>query len=83
MAGPAIRAWNMALQLHVDNDVILLTTDRLGEVTAPFDVTQISSGDNARFRSLERWAEVIVFQGHALSQFSALRRTKKILVADI
>nr|WP_198413331.1 glycosyltransferase family 4 protein [Terrimesophilobacter mesophilus] len=83
MAGPAIRAWNMALHLATDNDVVLLTTTNLESVEAPFQVRRVAPGDNAQFNELERWAEVIVFQGHAMDQFEVLRTTSTIIVADI
>lgn len=83
MAGPAIRAWSMAALLAVENEVELVTTAGLEEVEAPFGVRRIRPGEESAFASLERWAEVIVFQGHALEQFEALRTTGKILVADI
>ncbi|HET8958067.1 MAG TPA: glycosyltransferase family 4 protein, partial [Microcella sp.] len=35
------------------------------------------------FAKLEKWADVIVFQGHALAIFDTLRRSTKLLVADI
>lgn len=83
MAGPAIRAWNMALQLSADNDVVLVTTTNLESVEAPFGLRRIAPGENAEFAELERWADVIVFQGHAMDQFEILRTTGTIVVADI
>jgi glycosyltransferase involved in cell wall biosynthesis len=35
------------------------------------------------FRHLEQWAEVIVVQGHGMSMFRALRRSAKLIVADV
>ena len=84
MAGPAIRSWNMALQLSRDNEVALVTTTTLEDgLEAPFALHRIHPGENARFAELERWAEVIVFQGHGMSQFPVLRTTDRIVVADI
>lgn len=83
MAGPAIRSWNMALLLSADNEVTLVTTTLLEEVDAPFEVRRVRPGENREFAELERWAEVIVFQGHAMDQFEALRTTSKIVVVDI
>lgn len=83
MAGPAIRAWNMALLLSAENDVVLVTTTLLEEVEAPFTVRRIAPGENREFGELEQWADVIIFQGHAMDQFEVLRTTAKIVVVDI
>ncbi|MGV8970448.1 MAG: glycosyltransferase family 4 protein [Microbacteriaceae bacterium] len=84
MAGPAIRSWNMALHLSLENEVTLVTTTNLEEGTsAPFALAQVRPSDQAAFNALERWADVIVFQGHGMSQFEVLRTTDRIVVADI
>ncbi|HRN29344.1 MAG TPA: glycosyltransferase family 4 protein, partial [Terrimesophilobacter sp.] len=83
MAGPAIRSWNMASLLAEEHEVTLVTTTRLDEVAAPFALRRIKAGDEKEFRDLESWADVIVFQGHGMDQFETLRRSQKILVADI
>lgn len=83
MAGPAIRAWHMAEALAGEHDVTLVTLASLEEVEAPFALKKVRSGDNRAFAPLERWADVIVFQGHAMAAFEALGTTDKIVVADI
>ncbi|MER3387440.1 MAG: glycosyltransferase family 4 protein [Microcella pacifica] len=84
MAGPAIRAWNMALTLRArDHEVRVLSTTRADRPDAPFPVVAVAPGDERAFRAHERWAEVIVFQGYALGQFPSLRRTDRFLVADV
>lgn len=83
MAGPAIRSWNMALALARENEVTLVTTTVLEAVNAPFALERVRPGENAEFARLEAWADVIVFQGHAMNQFEALRSTAKIVVVDI
>lgn len=83
MAGPAIRSWHMAAALALDNDVVLMTLSSLEAVTAPFALKHVRAGDNRAFEPLEKWADVIVFQGHAMSAFTALRTSEKIIVADI
>jgi len=65
------------------NEVALMTTTVLEPVDAPFAIHRVRPGENASFASLERWAEVIVFQGHAMAQFDALRSTDRVVVADI
>lgn len=83
MAGPAIRSWNMARVLSRENEVTLVTTTMLEEVPAPFTLRRVQPGQNAEFGELERWADVIVFQGHAMNQFEVLRSTTKVVVVDI
>jgi glycosyltransferase involved in cell wall biosynthesis len=83
MAGPAIRSWNIALILSAEHDVRLVTTSLLDAQTAPFQQFLVPPGRHRAFAKLERWADVIVFQGHAMSMFRSLRRSKKLLVADI
>jgi GT2 family glycosyltransferase/glycosyltransferase involved in cell wall biosynthesis len=83
LAGPAIRAWNMAEQLAKDNAVTLVTLSGAEPIAAPFDIVHVRPGDDRAFDKLEQWADVIVFQGHAMAVFDALRRTKKIMVVDI
>lgn len=83
MAGPAIRAWHMAEALAVRNDVKLLTLSSLEAVEAPFGLVHVRAGDNRSFEPLEAWADIIVFQGHAMAVFEQLQHTDKIIVADI
>ena len=83
LAGPAIRAWNIAEALSVENEVTLVTTSLLEELDAPFELRAVRPGDDRAFASLEAWADVIVLQGHAIGQFDALQHTEKIVVVDI
>ena len=83
IAGPAIRAWNMALALSAANDVTLVSLSGVEQVDAPFRVVHVASGNDRDFSKLEAWADVIVFQGSAMSVFESLRRSQKIIVVDI
>lgn len=83
LAGPAIRAWNIANELSGDNEVILVSLTSVDEVEAPFRLLKISAKDNSGFAKLEKWADVIIFQGHAMAVFDSLRTTGKIVIADI
>ncbi|HEY0248880.1 MAG TPA: glycosyltransferase [Gryllotalpicola sp.] len=83
MAGPAIRAWAMAEALAESNHVTLVTLSGTEEMDAPFDVVHVRPGDERAMRKLEQRADVIVFQGLAMALFDTLRKTKKIIVADI
>jgi GT2 family glycosyltransferase/glycosyltransferase involved in cell wall biosynthesis len=82
MAGPAIRAWNMASALSAEHEVTLLTLSNLEPRPASFTLRRMRAGDRA-FGALEKWADVIVFQGHAMAAFEALAYTDKIVVADV
>jgi glycosyltransferase involved in cell wall biosynthesis len=83
LAGPAIRAWNIARALSVENSVTLVTTTNLEQLEAPFALERVRPGEDARFAELEGWADIILFQGHARDQFAALQTTTKIVVCDI
>ncbi|MEC5150968.1 glycosyltransferase [Cryobacterium sp. GrIS_2_6] len=83
MAGPAIRAWNMAAALARGNEVTLVTLAGAEPVDAPFEIVHIRPGDDRTMGRLEQRADVIVFQGLAMALFDSLRKTNKIVVADI
>jgi glycosyltransferase involved in cell wall biosynthesis len=83
LAGPAIRAWNMAETLSRTNSVTLVTLSGAEEIAAPFDIVHVNPGADREFSKLEKWADVIIFQGHAMAVFNSLRTSKKILVVDI
>ena len=80
MAGPAIRAWHIAQALAREHDVHLATTQDCDLTHAEFEISHVDRRDIAR---LERWADVIVFQGHLLRQYPALRRSRKVMVVDV
>lgn len=83
LAGPAIRAYNIADALAVDHDVMLVSLTSVDKADAPFELRHVRSGDDKAFDPLEAWADVIIFQGHAMAVFSALHRSTKIFVIDI
>jgi glycosyltransferase involved in cell wall biosynthesis len=83
MAGPAIRAWNICLILSNEHEVRLVTTSLLDAQEAPFAQYLVPPGRHRSFSQLERWADVIIFQGHAMAMFRPLRSSKKLLIADI
>lgn len=83
LAGPAIRAWNMAVELSKTNEVKLLSLTGVSEVQPPFDVVHVPAFDDKSFNFFHEWADVVVFQGHAMLVFSALRHSKKIMVVDV
>lgn len=83
LAGPAIRAWNMAELLSRTTAVTLVSLTGVEDVDAPFDVVHVPIGDDRAFSKLEAAADIIVFQGHAMAVFDSLRKSKKILVVDL
>ena len=84
MAGPAIRVWNLGLELLARGHEVRVVTTTHAEVDgAPFPVFAVGPSDDAGFREHERWSEVVVFQGHGMSQFPSLRRSDRYLVADV
>ncbi|WP_314146554.1 glycosyltransferase [uncultured Leifsonia sp.] len=83
LAGPAIRAWNIAEALSAEHSVTLVSLAGVGDVTAPFDLVHVRPGDDRAMKPLEEWADVIVFQGLAMALFESIRSSSKIIVADI
>ena len=80
MAGPAIRAWQIALALSREHDVKLVSTVK-AELTHPdFDVYVI---DPASMAELESWCDIFVFQGYILHEYPVIRDSKKVIVCDI
>lgn len=83
MAGPAIRAWNIADVLAAEHEVRLVTVNPLcAPPEAPFAVAR------ARQRELSphvQWADVVVLQGHALEMVPELKKVSstKIVVCDM
>ncbi len=80
MAGPAIRAWHMAIALAREHDVELVTTTLCSLTHADFPVRHV--GD-AELHELEAWCDVLIFQGHVLDSHPWLQRSSKVLVVDI
>ena len=80
MAGPAIRAWQMAQALNKEHEVQLVTTVRCDLTHPDFVVRHV--GD-AELQGLVAWADVVIFQGHIMANHPWLRHSDTILVADI
>jgi GT2 family glycosyltransferase/glycosyltransferase involved in cell wall biosynthesis len=83
MAGPAIRAWNMAKLLSKEHDVRLISTNRAVSIDPTFEVLTVSQHEPREMAPHEEWADVVVVQGHALQYFPSLEGTSKVLVVDI
>lgn len=82
MAGPAIRAWNIAKLLSQEHDVRLLSTTTAVSIDDSFEVGVISQRRPKSAIKHEEWADVIIVQGHALQYFPAFESTNKVLVVD-
>ena len=80
MAGPAIRAWEMARALSREHDVELVTVGRC-QVSHPR--FKVSSVDDAGLRRLERWCDIFIFQGFLMHEHPFLRSSGKVIVVDI
>jgi glycosyltransferase involved in cell wall biosynthesis len=81
MAGPAIRAWQIASALSREHDVHLVTTTRC--TVAQADGFRVSAIDDRGLREAERWCDVFIFQGWVMASRPYLRDSEKIVVVDI
>ncbi|MFT2816922.1 glycosyltransferase [Leifsonia sp. A12D58] len=81
MAGPAIRAFEMAKVLAAASADVRLVSTVYAELS--HDAFSIEYAPEALMRSYANWADVIVFQGHVLASFPWLLDPRYILVADI
>ncbi len=80
MAGPAIRAWEIASALANEHDVWLVSTGAARVASVAF---KVSSERGPGLRAALEWADVIVFQGFLLEAAPWLVDSSKILVADL
>jgi len=83
MAGPAIRAWNIAKQLAPEHDVRLVSMTKAVPLDDSFEVGVISHRRPSTIVQHEKWADIIIVQGNAIAMFPALAKTSKILVVDV
>ncbi|MBP2322833.1 GT2 family glycosyltransferase/glycosyltransferase involved in cell wall biosynthesis [Kibdelosporangium banguiense] len=81
MAGPAIRAWNMADVLAGEHDVRLITMNAHSDPPqAPFTVKYMPPADMGPEVD---WADIVIMQGHVLEQVPKLKTSNTIVVCDI
>ncbi|WP_199423596.1 glycosyltransferase [Actinotalea solisilvae] len=80
MAGPAIRAWEIAKALAPEHDVRLVSTRSAAIEHADFAV---EAATGQKLVEATEWADVIVFQGFLLEAVPWLKESSKIVVADI
>ena len=81
LAGPAIRAWQIASALSGEHDVRLVTTGRCSAESPHFEARQLAGEADAR--GLEAWCDVLLFQGNVLEQLPFLYATDKVVVVDL
>ena len=80
MAGPAIRAWEIARALSSVGDVRLIST--VGATVTHSDFYVLYAARD-RLKPHAAWADVIIVQGHILRSHPWLKELETIIVADI
>ncbi|WP_153035731.1 glycosyltransferase [Amycolatopsis sp. YIM 10] len=83
MAGPAIRAWNIAASLSGEHEVRLVTVNPLADPPpAPFAVSAAKRRD---LTEPVEWADIVILQGHVLEMAPQLKKadSAKIVVCDL
>ncbi|MDQ1396322.1 MAG: hypothetical protein QOG64_1581, partial [Acidimicrobiaceae bacterium] len=81
MAGPAIRAWQIASALAAEHDVQLATTNRLCTLTSSTFVARTADDDD--LRELEDWCDLLIIQGFVFPGRPFLAATRKIVIVDL
>ncbi|WP_250442507.1 glycosyltransferase [Actinotalea sp. C106] len=80
MAGPAIRAWEIAKALASEHEVRLVSTAGARRTSPDFEV-EYAAGTG--LREPTDWADVIIFQGFLLETSLWLKGSGKVIVADV
>jgi glycosyltransferase involved in cell wall biosynthesis len=80
MAGPGIRALQIARRLANEHDVVLATTGRCDLAVEGLEVRAVQEKG---LRDLERWCDVFLFQGWVLAGRDFLVGSDKVIVADV
>lgn len=80
MAGPAIRAWEIASALAVEHPVRLVTFGSCERQGEGFTTAHVTVGD---FRAEVEGADVVVVQGFVLQTFPWLRDAEQVIVIDL
>jgi GT2 family glycosyltransferase len=81
MAGPAIRAWQIARALAREHEVVLVSTTKCDGLHHPdFQVHKVN---DLQLRRLVKWCDVVVFQGYVMFEHPSIRTSDKVVVADI
>jgi len=80
MAGPAIRAWEIARGLSAEHDVQLATFATCARSGAGFSARHV---DVDGFHGLVEWSEIVVVQGFVVATFPWLQTIDRYLVVDM
>lgn len=80
MAGPAIRAWEIAGHVAAEHDVRLVT---FGECRRESDAFRVEHIRVEQFRAAVDWADVVILQGYVAATFPWLRQADVVLVVDL
>jgi GT2 family glycosyltransferase/glycosyltransferase involved in cell wall biosynthesis len=80
MAGPAIRAWEIAVALSGEHDVRLVTLGACSITDPRFETASVSGRD---LHKLEDWCDIFLFQGLVMAANSWLAESDKVLIADV
>ncbi len=83
MAGPAMRAWKISEALSLQSDVRLVTWNTANRSAEGFEVHRVRLHNEREMAVHEDWADVIIFQGHAMHHFETIRRSSKVMVVDL
>lgn len=81
LAGPGIRAWQMASAVAATHPVRLCSTTSVDLTDERFDI--VDGSDPATLDFHLAWAQVVIFQGFLLEAAPWLVDSDKIIVADI
>jgi GT2 family glycosyltransferase/glycosyltransferase involved in cell wall biosynthesis len=81
MAGPAIRALQISKALAKEHEVVLATTSSCDLPRSDMRTLHINSQQH--MAELERWADVIVFQGYLMHEYPVLKQSRKPIVVDM
>ncbi len=80
MAGPAIRAWEIAKALAPEHEVRLVSTAGVKRSSTDFAV-EYAAGTG--LREPTAWADVVIFQGFLLETAPWIKASSTVVVADI
>jgi glycosyltransferase involved in cell wall biosynthesis len=81
MAGPAIRAWHMAEVLATEHEVRLVSTIAPCELRSDTFGVEVARDD--ALKHIERWCDILVFQGAVMYEHPFLRESDRVLVVDL
>jgi len=81
MAGPAIRAWEIARALAAEHEVKLVSTTGAEGMSHPdFELAEVGAPE---LGLLEPWCDIVIFQGYLMREYPFLRYSNKVMVVDV